>query len=104
MSPAQSAKVADMAPAADPTRASAVTARTTGSDSTDPDGLRMPDSITFEVADGEEEPDILAPDEVRDREHFIPITRFALMDRLTMPSAWPPGKSTQARRFFSYLD
>ncbi len=108
MSPAQSANVADMAPqeasTADPARASAVTARTTSSAAADPDGHRVPESITFEVADGDTEPDILAPDEERDREHFIPITRFALMDRLTMPSAWPPGKSGQARRFFNYLD
>lgn len=49
-------------------------------------------------------PDIVAPDDERPREHFIPITRFALMDRLTMPSAWPRGQSLAARRFFAYLD
>ncbi len=48
--------------------------------------------------------DVLGPDSDRKREHFIPITRFALMDRLTHPSAWPPGQAVQARRFFSYLD
>ncbi len=63
----------------------------------------VPDSITIEGLP-DEGTDIVAPDEERDREHFIPITRFALMERLTIPSAWPPGQSVAARRFFSYLD
>ncbi len=63
-----------------------------------------PESIKIEGLGAEPEVDIVAPDDERDREHFIPITRFALMDRLTLPSAWPPGMATQARRFFSYLD
>ena len=33
--------------------------------------------------------DALRPGIERKREKFIPITRFALMDRLTIPSAWP---------------
>jgi len=37
-------------------------------------------------------------------EHFIPVTRFALMDRLTRPQAWPPGVAAEVRRFFRYLD
>ena len=40
----------------------------------------------------------------RPRERFIPVTRFALLDRLTAPSAWPSGQSRDARRFFRYLD
>lgn len=48
--------------------------------------------------------DILEPDTHRKREKFIPVTRFALMDRLTMPSAWPTGEAQDARRFFRYLD
>ncbi|MES0383863.1 MAG: TMEM143 family protein [Hyphomicrobium sp.] len=40
----------------------------------------------------------------RQRERFIPVTRFALLDRLTAPSAWPSGQSRDARRFFRYLD
>ncbi len=48
--------------------------------------------------------DILKPDDVRKRERFIPVTRFALMDRLTLPSAWPAGDAQDARRFFRYLD
>lgn len=48
--------------------------------------------------------DVLAADDVRKRERFIPVTRFALLDRLTMPSAWPSGDAIDARRFFRYLD
>ncbi|MEQ1651303.1 MAG: TMEM143 family protein, partial [Hyphomicrobium sp.] len=48
--------------------------------------------------------DILQPDAERKRERFIPVTRFALMDRLTLPSAWPTGEAQDARRFFRYLD
>ena len=40
----------------------------------------------------------------RAKEHFIPVTRFALIDRLTKPHAWPPGVAAEARRFFRYLD
>lgn len=38
------------------------------------------------------------------RERFIPITRFALRDRLTRPQAWPQGQAAEADRFFVYLD
>ena len=38
------------------------------------------------------------------RERFIPITRFALIDRLTHAQAWPRGQAIHARRFFRYLD
>jgi hypothetical protein len=48
--------------------------------------------------------DIVKPDNVRGREHFIPITSFALVDRLTVPGAWPAGEAKAARRFFRYLD
>ncbi|MBA2126572.1 DUF3754 domain-containing protein [Hyphomicrobium methylovorum] len=48
--------------------------------------------------------DILQPDERRKRERFIPVTRFALLDRLTKPWLWPPGQAADARRFFRYLD
>jgi hypothetical protein len=48
--------------------------------------------------------DILAPDERRKRERFIPVTRFALLDRLTKTHLWPPGQAAEARRFFRYLD
>lgn len=49
--------------------------------------------------------DILKPDGERPRERFIPITRFALMDRLTAPQAWGGDDAARAaRRFFHYLD
>ena len=38
------------------------------------------------------------------REKFLPITRHALMDRLTAANLWPNGDATQARRFMRYLD
>ena len=37
------------------------------------------------------------------RETFIPVTMFALMDRLTRPQAWPAGEDNDAKRFFRYL-
>ncbi|HSR80250.1 MAG TPA: TMEM143 family protein, partial [Hyphomicrobiaceae bacterium] len=38
------------------------------------------------------------------REKFLPITRHALMDRLTAANLWPNGDAAQARRFMRYLD
>jgi len=38
------------------------------------------------------------------REKFLPVTRHALLDRLTLPSLWPNGDNGQARRFLRYLD
>jgi Protein of unknown function (DUF3754) len=38
------------------------------------------------------------------REKFLPVTRHALMDRLTAASLWPNGDAVQARRFMRYLD
>lgn len=67
-------------------------------------GYHTPENVTIEGLADEPAIDIVPPDEVREREHFIPITRFALMDRLTLPTAWPPGMAMEARRFFSYLD
>ena len=42
--------------------------------------------------------------EPRGDEHFLPVTRAALIDRLANPHAWPPGVAAEARRFFRYLD
>lgn len=39
-----------------------------------------------------------------ERERFLPVTRYALIDRLTEPDAWPLGQAAHARRFFRYLD
>jgi Protein of unknown function (DUF3754) len=38
------------------------------------------------------------------REKFLPITRNALLDRLTAANLWPNGDAVQARRFLRYLD
>jgi len=48
--------------------------------------------------------DAVMPESARGRERFIPVTRFALLDRLTSPTAWPAGEAKEARRFFRYLD
>src|SRR4029078_8158903 len=48
--------------------------------------------------------DILQPDEKRKRESSSPLSRFALLDRLTKPFLWNPGQAAEARRFFRYLD
>lgn len=48
--------------------------------------------------------DVVAPDATRPRERFIPVTSYALIDRLTVPHTWPPGQARLARRFFRYLD
>jgi hypothetical protein len=40
----------------------------------------------------------------RMREKFLPVTRHALLDRLTVTSLWPNGNPVQARRFLRYLD
>src|SRR5689334_18509266 len=38
------------------------------------------------------------------REKFLPVTRSALIDRLTAPGLWPDGEATAARRFMRYLE
>ena len=38
------------------------------------------------------------------REKFLPVTRHALLDRLTAAHLWPEGDAVQARRFMRYLD
>ena len=38
------------------------------------------------------------------REKFLPVTRYALMDRLTQAHAWSGTGAAEARRFFRYLD
>jgi hypothetical protein len=48
--------------------------------------------------------DLVAPDAARPREHFIPVTTYALIDRLTVPHVWPKGQARLARRFFRYLE
>jgi len=48
--------------------------------------------------------DKVVPESERGRERFIPVTRFALIDRLTANEVWPAGQAQQARRLFRYLD
>ncbi|HEY7670140.1 MAG TPA: TMEM143 family protein [Hyphomicrobium sp.] len=48
--------------------------------------------------------DQVVPEAGRTRERFIPVTRFALLDRLTAPGTWPGEQAQEARRFFRYLD
>jgi hypothetical protein len=48
--------------------------------------------------------DIVPPDAARPRERFIPVTTYALIDRLTAPQTWPAGQARAARRFFRYLE
>lgn len=38
------------------------------------------------------------------REKFLPLTRHALIDRLTANNLWASGEAAEARRFFRYLD
>ena len=48
--------------------------------------------------------EIRKPSEKVFREKFIPLTVTALVDRLTVASAWPKGEARATRRFFRYLD
>jgi hypothetical protein len=38
------------------------------------------------------------------REHFIPVTRQAIFERMTRDTIWPMGRAGEVRRFFRYLD
>lgn len=42
--------------------------------------------------------------EQTERENFIPVTRHALVDRLTRTHLWPAGQAAETRRYFRYLD
>ncbi|MGD9785104.1 MAG: TMEM143 family protein [Hyphomicrobiaceae bacterium] len=67
---------------------------------------RPPSSITISLSPGLEDEKLPGEECAveEERETFIPVTRFALMDRLTQPQAWPPGTARAARRFFMFLD
>lgn len=64
-----------------------------------------PSAIANEPAHDQRIPsqDILPADSERPRETFLPVTRAALVDRLTKPQAWMPGDAAAAERFFQYL-
>ncbi len=65
---------------------------------------RAPAAQKVEFQDGEaNQIDLLNGDEDLIRETFLPITRTALVDRLTRPQAWPGEQARDARRFFKYL-
>ena len=64
-------------------------------------GAPKAQSIKIVPADGR---DIVPPDDRRPAERFLPVTRFALIERLTKPELWPAGQAREARRFFRYLD
>ncbi|MEM8974087.1 MAG: TMEM143 family protein [Pseudomonadota bacterium] len=66
-----------------------------------PEGL-APQPTSVELGVDPNDPVIPADDAIA-RETFIPVTKFALLDRLTRPQAWETGGSTDARRFFRYL-
>ncbi len=38
------------------------------------------------------------------REKFLPLTRAAVLDRVTAPELWPDGDAAMARRFLTYLN
>jgi hypothetical protein len=66
-----------------------------------------PIAAVLQLASEDEEPTHLADGQVmspRPDEHFLPVTKHALVDRLTRPQAWQPGVAREARRFFRYLD
>lgn len=78
------------------------------------DGPRMADagiarapashSVRFDDQSSAADPSLdIAPETETARETFLPITRAALIDRLTRPQAWPAGEAKAARRFFKYL-
>ncbi|HRY06741.1 MAG TPA: TMEM143 family protein [Hyphomicrobiaceae bacterium] len=74
-------------------------------------GARPPRSLAISLKGVEQEKaaaKVAAPEAQSicepDRETFIPVTRFALMDRLTAPQSWPGSVCYDARRFFQYLD
>src|SRR5262245_64336506 len=56
------------------------------------------------AADGNPESGAIAIPATLGREKFLPVTRHALLDRLTVPDLWPNGDHVQARRFMRYLD
>jgi hypothetical protein len=60
-----------------------------------------PQASSADTAEGVIE-EILA--QADSREKFIPVTRAALMERLTRPQSWRGNQGKEARRFFRYLD
>lgn len=66
-------------------------------------GAHAPAPTAIEMNIDPDEMPPIPPDSELGRETFIPVTLFALMDRLTRPQAWPAGEDNDAKRFFRYL-
>ncbi len=68
--------------------------------------ILMPPIVVPAGTGGPELPniEIIAKHSDATRETFIPITKTALIDRLTHANAWAPGVAKEARKFFQYLD
>ena len=66
----------------------------------------LPPTVVPRGVEGPELPniEIIAKQSHSARETFIPITKTALVDRLTRADAWAPGVARDARKFFQYLD
>ncbi len=60
----------------------------------------QPTAVDIDVDD---DAPVVPPDDDLGRETFIPVTQYALMERLTRPQAWEAGNAEDAKRFFRYL-
>jgi len=70
-------------------------AKTTGVENRTADDTAVKQSASTPGIDAAAEPQ---------RETFLPVTISALVDRLTVGSAWPDGEARKAHRFFRYLE
>jgi hypothetical protein len=61
-------------------------------------------AVPMPAPSGERLPSTNPAGSVPPLERFIPVTTLSLVDRLTIPAAWPNGDHGDARRFFRYLD
>lgn len=69
-----------------------------------PATARPPASVSIALKPVDETAVSISSAPERERETFIPVTHFALIDRLTQPQAWPARRAAAARRFFVFLD
>ncbi len=78
------------------------TGATAAADATDqprPGSLTPAEAALHDARDA-----VIAGKSVDAREKFLPVTRYALVDRLASPRAWPQGDAGHVRRLFKYLD
>lgn len=62
-------------------------------------------AAVLSLANDEDEPSLQTSRiDPRSDERFLPVTRYALIDRLSNPQVWPPGIAGEAKRFFRFLD